>query len=1252
MTKLPAPISGLLRSGNNGPGDSDAPIRGELYSVERLEQFATALAKDHKAVDQPRRFKQLRPRLKDNGEVLLGAYLSLTDTIREERSVSPAAEWLVDNFHIVEEQLREIHEDLPAGYYRELPKLKTGEFAGYPRIYAIAVSIIEHTDSRLDIDAIERFLRSYQTITPLTIGELWAIAITLRIALVENLRRFAWRIVQSREAREEAEELSDELIEIAGKRPEEVLKFIVARLENRTEFETSFVERFTCQLRDRDLAITPAYEWLANKLQELGSSIEHSVDAEYQSQAAAQVTVGNIITSMRLLSTIDWRIFFENVSLIEPLFSKDPAKVYSKMTFGTRNRYRGVVERIAKRTKTDELKVARKVIDLSVAARRRDPLDRRRAHIGYYLIDKGLTEIEQEFDCRPQISEKCVAFVLKYPTVTYLGSAAFLTALVILLLGSTAAYFGANWWTIVVFGLLSLIPASDLALSILNWDFSRVIPPRLLPQIDTSLAIPDDAHAFVVVPALLTSKTVVDELLEKLEVYSLANQDDNLYFALLTDFSDASAEDLPEDSELMEFARDRIKELNQKYETAKDEKFYIFHRRRQWNESEQKWMGSERKRGKLEEFNRLLRGDGETSYTEVQADKKFLKQIKYVITLDADTQLPRDAARKLIGIAVHPLNRPHFDKKLKRVTQGYAILQPRISISLASAGRSYFARIFSGNTGIDPYTTASSDIYQDLFGEGSFVGKGLYDVDAFTAALSDRVPENSLLSHDLFEGLYARCGLVSDVELLDDFPARFDSFAKRSHRWVRGDWQIARWIFPWIKNAHGKNVRNDLSIISRWKILDNLRRSLVAPAIFLWLLAIWTVIPGSPLLWTLFVVIVLAFPVYAHLQTNLLTHPRGIPWTSHFWSVLGDARMNTLQVVFVIVVLAHQAYSNADAIIRTLYRKLISHRALLEWKTAAQTERDRRHGQAAFLRSMWVSAALSVVALLLVCWMRPWALLAAAPFLVAWIFAPLIAYRISLRPRSKQISLSIADTQMARAIARRTWRFFEAFVGDDSHWLPPDNFQEDPQPKLAHRTSPTNIGLLLLSTISAHDLGYVGTLELTERLGFTFATLDKLDRVRGHYLNWYDTETLAPLEPRYISTVDSGNLAGHLLAVKQGVTGIGGQKLFGPHVIDGLIDSLALIRKEARQFDVSRRRMDAVTVKQLNAEIETCQQLLESQWDGTPANMARLLATLRAHTETIADIIGVLFQEHGHTHFDELRFWAADLSHQVQEFHR
>lgn len=1228
------------------------PIRGELHSVERLEQFAATLASEHQNVAYPKRFQKLRPRLEDNSETLIAAYMSLTSAIRDQRPVSQAAEWLVDNFHIVEEQLREIREDLPAGYYRELPKLMTGEFAGFPRIYAVAMTIIAHTDSRLEVETLARFLRAYQQVTPLTIGELWAIAITLRFALVENLRRLAELIVVARLERDDADDLAEELLDLASKRPAEVLPLTIRRLGKRKAFGSAFVEQFTRQLRDQDVSIAVAYEWLANRVGELGFSIEQIVEAEFQRQAMSQVTVGNAITSMRMLSTIDWRIFFENVSLIDPLLREDPAGVYAAMDFPTRNCYRETVERIAKRTRTDELVVAAKVVELAKEAHFDDPEDHRRSHVGFYLIDDGVHEIEREFGYRKGFRESFVAVFLKFPTTAYLGSAALLTGLIVILLSTAAYQFGAGWKLAVAFGILSLIPASELAMSVLNWDLSIFLRPRILPQIDMSKGIVGDAQTFVVIPTLLTNEAVVDELVGKLEVYSLANNDPQLYFALLTDFADAPSETLPGDNAILDAARGRIAELNKKYNSGNERKFFLFHRRRQWNEGERTWMGWERKRGKLEEFNRLLRGDRETGFGDYVDDTEFFARTKFVITLDADTQLPREAAGKLIGIAVHPLNRPEFDERLQRVVKGYGILQPRISISLKSASESYFARIFSGNTGVDPYTTASSDVYQDLFAEGSFTGKGLYDIDAFTAALENRVPENTVLSHDLFEGIYARCGLVTDVEFLDDFPTHFDAFAKRAHRWVRGDWQIAAWIFPRPKNADGKRVANHLPLISRWKILDNLRRSLVAPAIFLWLAAVWTIVPGPPLMWTLFIVFVMAFPVYAHLQSNILTHPAGVPWTSHFWSVMGDVRTNTWQVLIVVTSLAHQAYSNCDAILRTLYRQFVSHRNMLVWTTAAQSENDLRHDRTSFQEIVGVAVPLSIAVAALVVWIRPEAILVALPFLGLWLFSPLITRLLSRRPREVAEPLASDDVKLARMIARRTWRFFETFVNDESNWLPPDNFQEDPQPLVAHRTSPTNIGLLLLSTVSAHDFGYLGTLELTERLGLTFETLGKLTQHRGHYLNWYDTKTLEPLNPRYVSSVDSGNFAGHLLAVKQSVIEIAERKLLDTHVMEGLIDSLEMMRVEASNMNIARRRTEGVTIKQLLAEIDVCLQLLSRRPNETPNAWVDLLSSLSSRIEVIRDITGALTLEHGDAFFNELGFWSADLSHQVETYLR
>jgi len=1259
--------------------DAEQPVRAEIFSVERLEQYALTLAAQHNTVTKKGR-AQLLPRLEDNGRKLVAAYRSLVEAIRNGRPISPAAEWLIDNFHIVEEQLREIREDLPKSYYHELPKLAEGELKDYPRIYAMALELIAHTDCRLDTTTLRRFIAAYQTVAPLSIGELWAVATTLRLALVENLRRLAVEIVRAREERDQADKLADKLLELASRQPSALIPLVAERLGKFQKLPQSFVVQLVQRLREQDPAVMPVTEWLEKQLARQSANIEQIIHAEHQRQAATQVTVGNIITSMRLLSTLDWRDFFESVSLIEPLLGKDPAGAYAKMEFITRDRYRHVVERISKRTHANELEVARAAVKLAEAAtmvagegsvgeaksKNADYLNASpESHVGFYFVDDGLTQLEADFAYRPKPIESLRRFILRHATGVYLGTLAFLTFLIVALL-VFALYVSAgtlsSWPLLIIAALLALIPASDLAVSVLNWDITHLFPPRLVPRMGTADGVPEEAGTMVVVPTIFSSESQVNEQLEKLEVHFLANQDQHIYFALLSDFADAQTEETANDSLLLDAATAGIADLNQRHGKELAPRFFLFHRRRQWNPGEDRWMGWERKRGKLEELNRLLRGATDTSFTtingttasetEKNAEQALLRKIRYVITLDSDTQLPRDVARKLVGAAIHPLNRPKLDPALNLVRRGYGIVQPRVSISLVSSSRSKFARIFSGNTGIDPYTTAVSDVYQDLFGEGNFTGKGLYDVDAFEAALADRVPENSLLSHDLFESLFARAALATDIELLDDYPLSYDTYAKRQHRWTRGDWQILRWVFPTVPDANGRQTRNPLPLISRWKILDNLRRSLVAPAMFLWLLAAWTVFPGSPLLWSLFIVITIAFPVYLHVTTSLLIHPRGVPWTSHFWSVWGDVRTNTAQVALSVVFLPHQAYLMTDAIVRTIYRKLVSRKKLLEWVTAADAEKSARRNFVAFFWFMLPAELLAGLAAGLTLLSRRAAFGVMIAFVAAWALSPFVAYWISiLRPPERKV-LSFSDAQFARLVSRQTWRFFETFVGAEDNWLPPDNFQEDPAPVIAHRTSPTNIGLLFLATAAAHDLGYVGSLEFLERLELTFATLKKLGKFHGHFFNWYDTKSLDPLYPQYISTVDSGNLAGHAIALKQACIELPDAKLFDERISKGLADTINAISVEAGRLVSFRQRTDVVTVSQLRDEIEACQRLVAVPARHSLPSWFLLFESLRQRTSEIEDIINALAHEHGEVNFKELRWWLGALQHQVSSCRR
>jgi cyclic beta-1,2-glucan synthetase len=1229
-----------------GARDGDLPIRDELYSIERLEQFAVTLAAQHKIAEKPQRVNLLLPRLEENSRALVAAYGALAESIRREHVISPAAEWLVDNFHIVDDQVREIREDLPKSYYRELPKLSDGPLRNYPRIYAFAVALIAHTDSHLDTETLRRFINAYQKTSPLSLGELWAVPISLRLALVENLRRLTDRIAASRNERDEADTLADRMLEAGQRQPQDLISLLP---RTRRPLGSAFVVQLTQRLRDQDPAMMAVVEELEQRLKKEGLSLGKLVQEEHHRQAAAQVTVGNIITSMRLLSTLDWKDFFEKVSLIDPVLKKDPAGVYARMDFATRDRYRHAIERVSKGVKKSELEIAQRVLELAQAARAANE-DIAHSHVGYFLIDKGVARLEEHVGYRAPLGERVFRAIERHATMAFLGTLGLVTLLFVILLVVALVYSGAGIAITIIGTVLALIPASDLIVSVVNWDVTHIFPPKLLPKLDLSKGIPTDACTMVVVPVILFDESTIETLIDKLEIAYLANRDEHLYFALLGDFADASTEEVPDDKRILEAAEHGIDVLNRRYSEDKSSRFHLFHRRRQWCETEQKWIGWERKRGKLHELNRLLRGARDTSFIFTTGADELFAQIRYVITLDADTQLPRDSARCLVGAALHPLNCPRWDEAAERVTAGYGILQPRVSISLESASRSFFARVLSGNTGIDPYTTAASDVYQDLFGEGIYTGKGLYDVDVFEEALRGRVPVETLLSHDLFESIFARAALLSDLEFFDDYPANYITYAMRQDRWTRGDWQIADWLGRRVPDAQGNKRPNRIAAISRWKILDNLRRSLLAPTLTLLLIAAWTILPGSAW-WTLFALLVLAFPVYAHVTTGLLIHPRGVPWTSHFWSVWGDLRTNTVQLVLEIVFLAHQGYLMTDAITRALHRRSFSRKHLLEWTTAAGAEKSSKHDLPSFVRFMWPAGAIAFVATILILVLRLHALPVAAPFLMAWIVSPLVAFLVSRRHVEQVRELPAGERRHGRSIARRTWRFFQTFVGDEDHWLPPDNVQEAPQ-VIAHRTSPTNIGLLMLSTLSAYDFGYIGLVELIERLEFTFASLEKLQTFRGHFFNWHDTRTLQPMWPHYVSVVDSGNLCGHLIALKQGCLELPDDELFNARVIAGLQDTLDAVAAESSQLAASMQRTDAITIRQLRGEVQACAGLLAGTLPISLTRWTELIDSLNEHAAVIDDIVAALAQEHGKEEFADLRWWASSLLHQVRAYRR
>jgi cyclic beta-1,2-glucan synthetase len=1127
----------------------------ELLGIEPLEEHARRLA----ALLTVKTRRSIRggahlTRLDQHLGAMRDVYVALTNDARRGERPSPSAEWLLDNFHIISSAARDIRHDLPPAFYRRLPRMGADEFAGVPRVYAMALELIGRSAGRLDSQRLHRFVTAFQSITPLTMGELWAWPSALKLALLDYLRVRADLLAINRSHRQAA----DRLVASLGTTP--------SRRAWPADVHHAFVVRLLQRSREHGAAAGPLRSELDTALARSGQPLEDLIREEGQHQASEQAFMSSLIGSLRLISTFDWTEFFESVSLVEQVLRRDPVGVYARMDFQSRDRYRHAVEAMAEPSGDAQLRVALKAIERARQIAERTP-DARGAHVGYYLVGDGRQPFETGIRWKPGLAIQASRTFFSWAPAGYLLTIATGTSLLV----AAAVLFA--WWSgwrdgmLVFVALLVAVPASELTIQILQRMLSNMIAPRRLPRLELT-SVPEGARTMVIVPTIIDSVARVDDLLAHLEVQALGNVDPNIHFALLSDFPDAATETRPGDDAILAAARTGIDALNARHGDGRTSRFFLFHRARQWNPREDLWMGWERKRGKIEEFNRLLRGAIDTSFTTHVGDISVLPSVRYCITLDSDTRLPRDAARQLVGVIEHPLNRPLIDPAVGRVTTGYGILQPRVSVTYTSAAGSLFARLYSGHTGVDPYTTAVSDTYQDLFGEGIFTGKGLYDVDAFTASLEGSVPENTLLSHDLFEGLHARVALVSDVELVDEYPSSVLAHARREHRWIRGDWQILLWLFPFVPSRLGL-ARNTLPVIARWKILDNLRRSLVAPMLLAMLVAGWTLLPGPGWFWISTTLVVIASQLLP-LVGRLLVGPRRAQSLPVFWHNLRDDAASALaQIALGVTFLAYTAWRKVHAIVVTLVRMAVTKRRLLEWETAASTAARSTgliggRGLWRFVVEMIASPIVAgLIALLILVTQRD-ALASAAPFLVLWALAPAAAYWLSLPVGLRQRPLGDEERTLLRRTARRTWRYFEVFVTDADGWLPPDNYQEGGDgPRLARRTSPTNVGMALLSTLAAHDLGYVSTPALAQRLDRTLTTLEGLERHAGHFLNWYDTFTLAPLRPHYVSTVDSGNLAGALIALAQGLR----QLIVAPQTTDrrleGLIDTASVLAQVA-----------------------------------------------------------------------------------------
>ena len=1100
------------------PAKADAPIRSAFLHDEMLRRLGATLARGELDRIEGIEAFDISRRIRENSEKILAVYRATNEAQLRGETITPAAQWLLDNHYMVEEAVYQVRRDLPKRFYRQLPTIEVSKGVRVPRALALAWLYVAHTDSAMSATGLEAIVEGFQSVEPLRIGEIWALPPLVRFVLVENLRRLALRVDRARQMRRIANSLADRLLSTSAWEggPTALLSGFSQHAQDNT-FATQLLHR----LRDGSLSAGAALAWLERELEASGSDAEQIIIREHQTLAAGNVTTGNIIRGLRVANDLDWTVWFEKVSRVDRLFRERTD--FARLDFQSRDQYRTAVEDLARRSEKNEYDVALRVIEMAEestaeGAGSADGLD-----VGSLLVGARRDEAEQKLGYRPAFGTRLFRSFRRSGWAGIAVPAFLLTGLLLATLATALAAAEVPGWGIALLLVLFALPGLEGMLSIFNAAVLLLLKPSSLIGYEFKDGVPPEARTLVVVPSLISSRDEIEESVRNLEVHFLANMHGDLHFALLSDWPDSPVEESAADRELLDHARTCIAGLNALYPREGAPRFHLLHRRRLYNERQGCWMGWERKRGKLHELDLLLRGDSDTTF--LPSDTPLPQGVVHVMTLDADTRMTRDAVARLVGKLCHPLNRPVIDPRTHRVVSGYGILQPRVTPSLTTGDEaSFFQRICSVHRGMDPYVFAVSDLYQDVFGEGSFTGKGLYHVDAMEAALKGRIRENTVLSHDLLEGAYARAALTTDVELVEDYPTRYAVDASRQHRWARGDWQLLGYIF---------DPASGVPALSRWKMIDNLRRSLTP---ILWIaasIAGWTLLPFTiAAQWQLLLIVSLFMAPTFELVRSLIPDRRETTPKARLTAFLHDIAQGTAQVALRLILMGHSAWMMADAIVRTMHRLFVSRRNLLEWRTASQAQKYGANTLASYYRMMWGAIPIAVVGLALPVAADSTGAFVAFVFALFWAVSPSFAWFVSLSAETEdRLHVSASDARKLRNAARRTWLFFETFVGPEHNWLPPDNFQETPEPVVAPRTSPTNIGVYMLSIVSARDFGWISLAQAIEHLDRTLATIEKMQRHRGHLYNWYDTRSLEPLHPRYISSVDSGNLAGHLIAV-------------------------------------------------------------------------------------------------------------------------
>jgi len=1048
--------------------------------------------------------------------------------------------------------------------------LKTGKYEGFARIYVLASEIVAYTDNKIKKENLEDYLRSYQNKKYLNMEEIWNIGTFMQIAIIENIRLICEGIYRAQSQKAKAKQIVDKYFGETNIDKESIknnLKIDIKENEKINAIDNSkysFVEYMSYLLKKYGKKSSSYIQALEEIVERSGLTISEAIKKEHFDIAVRKVSIGNSILSIKAIQRINFSEVFETVNGVEDIFKQDPSGIYEKMDYKTKDYYRAQIKEIGGKTKLSEIYIAKRLLKLAQTSKQGS----KENHIGYYLIDKGKTLLYQDLG-------------FKYKNITnenkmkiYILATYFFAISISIILGlSIKLRTGVKIWVAILSTIILVVPISEIVIQILQYILGKIIKPKLIPKMDLTQGLSKENATMVVIPTIIKSKEKVQELFRKVEVYYLANKSENLYFTILGDCSQSSQEEENFDEEIVKEGYIQVEKLNKKYKINTHPIFNFIYRKRVWNPNEDSFLGWERKRGFLNQFNQFLLGKNIQDFRVNTINQNVLPKIKYIITLDSDTDLVLNSVFELVGAMEHILNKPVIDEQKNIVVEGYGILQPRVGIKLETSYKNIFTKIFASQGGTDLYSNAISDIYQDNFGEGIFTGKGIYNLEVFEKVLSKAIPENQVLSHDLLEGCYLRCGLATDIFLMDDYPTKYMTYINRLSRWIRGDWQILDWIRKKVKNSNKETITNPLNIISKYKIFDNLRRSileiLTLVGVFYFSLRFWN---NQNLIDEILVLIAIIIPFLLNILNYVIFKKEGEKFQKTFAQKIGTLRGAIYQIFITIGTLPYKAYISLKSIIKALYRSKISHKNMLEWTTSEEAEKQAKTDLASYYKAMWVNVIGGIV--LISIGITQLNLLDVAIGII-WGVIPFAMYYISkeIKQKSPAQTLVPSEKNYVLEIAQKTWNYFSEYLNEQNNYLIPDNYQEGRNPEIVLRTSSTNIGLSLLAVISAIDLEFIEKEQGEELIEKILDSISSLQKWNGHLYNWYNIKTKQPLFPRYVSTVDSGNFVGYLYVTKAYAENIENEQLRDKMLlqIDKLInetDFKVLYNKEQRLFSI------------------------------------------------------------------------------------